>query len=116
MVSAKLAVGCEVSLVVVWRLFVFGSLKPPPNKFSKKSLPSRNDILKYEDLLPSLEVMQWMSFMISLNIAINQDLSRPKVEYVLNGDTLQITLLNKSFLIESNIEKLESPEDLNIKI
>lgn len=85
-------------------------------KFSKKSLPSRNDILKYEDLLPSLEVMQWMSFMISLNIAINQDLSRPKVEYVLNGDTLQITLLNKSFLIESNIEKLESPEDLNIKI
>ena len=85
-------------------------------KFSKKSLPSRNDILKYEDLLPSLEVMQWMSFMISLNIAINQDLSRPKVEYVLNDDTLQITLLNKSFLIESNIEKLESPEDLNIKI
>ena len=85
-------------------------------KFSKKSLPSRNDILKYEDLLPSLEVMQWMSFMISLNIAINQDLSRPKVEYVLNGDTLQIILLNKSFLIESNIEKLESQEDLNIKI
>ena len=85
-------------------------------KFSKKSLPSRNDILKYEDLLPSLEVMQWMSFMISLNIAINQDLSRPKVEYVLNDDTLQITLLNKSFLIESNIDKLESPEDLNIKI
>ena len=85
-------------------------------KFSKKSLPSRNDILKYEDLLPSLEVMQWMSFMISLNIAINQDLSRPKVDYVLNDDTLQITLLNKSFLIESNIEKLESPEDLNIKI
>lgn len=85
-------------------------------KFSKKALPTRNDILKYEDLLPSLGVMQWMSFMISLNIAINQDLSRPKVEYVLNDDTLQITLLNKSFLIESNIEKLESPEDLNIKI
>ena len=85
-------------------------------KFSKKSLPSRNDILKYEDLLPSLEVMQWMSFMISLNIAINQDLSRPKVEYILKNNTLLISLLNKSFLIESNIEKLESPEDLNIKI
>ena len=85
-------------------------------KFSKKSLPTRNDILKYEELLPSLEVMQWMSFMISLNIAINQDLSRPKVEYIVENNTLLISLLNKSFLIESNIDKLESPEDLNIKI
>ena len=85
-------------------------------KFSKKSLPSKNDILKYQDLLPSLEVMQWMSFMISLNIAINQDLSRPKVEYVLNNNTLEIDLSNKSFLIQSNIDKLESPEDLIIKI
>ncbi len=85
-------------------------------KFSKKSLPTRNDILKYEKLLPSLEVMQWMSFMISLNIAINQDLSRPKVEYIVENNTLLISLLNKSFLIESNIDKLESPEDLTIKI
>jgi exopolyphosphatase/guanosine-5'-triphosphate,3'-diphosphate pyrophosphatase len=85
-------------------------------KFSKKSLPSKSDILKYQDLLPSLEVMQWMSFMISLNIAINQDLSRPKVEYVLNNNTLEINLSNKSFLIETNIEKLESPEELKIKI
>ena len=85
-------------------------------KFSKKSLPSKSDILKYQDLLPSLEVMQWMSFMISLNIAINQDLSRPKVEYVLNNNILEIDLSNKSFLIQSNIDKLESPEDLIIKI
>lgn len=85
-------------------------------KFSKKSLPSRSDILKYQELLPSLEVMQWMSFMISLNIAINQDLSRPKVEYILDNDILNIKLSNKSFLIQSNIDKLESPEDLIIKI
>ena len=85
-------------------------------KFSKKALPTRNDILKYEDFLPSLQVIQWMSFMISLNIAINQDLSRPKVEYILENNTLLISLLNKSFLIESNIDKLESPEDLTIKI
>ena len=54
--------------------------------------------------------------MISLNIAINQDLSRPKVEYVLSNNTLEIDLSNKSFLIQSNIDKLESPEDLIIKI
>lgn len=85
-------------------------------KFSKKALPTRNDILKYEDLLPSLGVMQWMSFMISLNIAINQDLSRPKVEYELQNNIFRIILSNNSFLIESNIEKLESPENLIVEL
>ena len=85
-------------------------------KFSKKSLPSRSEISQYEELLPSLRVMQWMSFMISLNLAVNQDFSRPKVEYRLEDEELTIILPNRSFLIESNIDKLESPEDLIIKI
>lgn len=85
-------------------------------KFSKKSLPSRSEISQYEELLPSLRVMQWMSFMISLNLAVNQDFSRPKVEYRLEDEKLTIILPNRSFLIESNIDKLESPEDLTIKI
>ncbi|WP_152056919.1 Ppx/GppA phosphatase family protein [Aliarcobacter butzleri] len=85
-------------------------------KFSKKSLPLQEDILKHKELLPSLEVVQWMSFMISLNIAINQDFSRPKVEYVLENKTLKINLPNKSFLIESNIDKIETPQDLILEI
>jgi exopolyphosphatase/guanosine-5'-triphosphate,3'-diphosphate pyrophosphatase len=85
-------------------------------KFSKKSLPSKSEILKYEELLPSLSVMQWMSFMISLNIAINQDLSRPKVSYTLQNNILKIVLSNNSFMIQSNIDKLESPEDLIIEL
>lgn len=85
-------------------------------KFSKKSLPTKSDISKYEDLLPSLRVMQWMSFMISLNIAVNQDFSRPNVDYSLKDNLLEINLPNKSFLIESNIDKLETPENLEIKI
>lgn len=85
-------------------------------KFSKKSLPTKSDILKYEKLLPSLEVMKWMSFMISLNLAVNQDFSRPKVSYELKENVLKIVLSNNSFLIQSNIDKLESPEDLIIKL
>lgn len=85
-------------------------------KFSKKSLPTKSEILKYEELLPSLSVMQWMSFMISLNIAINQDLSRPKVSYELKDSVLKIELSNNSFLIQSNIDKLESPEDLIVEL
>jgi len=85
-------------------------------KFSKKSLPSKKDLALYEELLPKLEVMQWMSFMISLNIAVNQDLSRPKVVYTFENDLLKIDLSNKTFLIESNIEKLELPKELNIEL
>ena len=57
-----------------------------------------------------------MSFMISLNIAINQDLSRPKVSYELQENVLKVVLSNNSFLIESNIEKLETPEDLIVEL
>lgn len=85
-------------------------------KFSKKSLPTKSDIEKYENLLPDIEVLRWMSFMISLNLAINLDYSRPKVNYTLEDDTLILDLPNNSFLIQSNIEKLETPKELNIKI
>jgi len=87
-------------------------------KFSKKSLPSKKDIQEYEELLPKLEIMRWLSFMVSLNISVNQDLSRPKINYILNEDTytLSLELENKTFLINSNIEKLELPKEFNLVI
>ena len=87
-------------------------------KFSKKSLPSKKDIEKYEDLLPSLDILRWLSFMISLNITVNQDLSRAKIEYILDeeNNTLKLKLVNKTFLINSNIEKIELPKEFNLEI
>ncbi|WP_418179796.1 Ppx/GppA family phosphatase [Aliarcobacter lanthieri] len=85
-------------------------------KFSKKSLPKQIDLDEYQGFLPKLEDMQWMSFMIALNLAVNQDFSRPKVDYLLEKDTLKVTLPNKSFLIKSYIEKLETPKDLFLEI
>lgn len=87
-------------------------------KFSKKSLPSKKDILIYEELLPDIEVMRWLSFMISLNILTNLDLSRPKINYTLDEDTntLTLELENNTFLINSNIEKLELPKEFNLSI
>lgn len=87
-------------------------------KFSKKSLPSKKDLIKYESLLPDIEVIRWLSFMISLNIVTNQDLSRPKIEYSLDEDknTLSLKLDNKTFFINSNIEKLELPKEFNLEV
>ena len=85
-------------------------------KFSKKSLPKQSDLEKYKELLPNLETMQWLSFMIALNIATNTDLSCSKIEYVLDDFTLKLELPNSSFLINSHIEKLELPKDLSLEI
>jgi exopolyphosphatase/guanosine-5'-triphosphate,3'-diphosphate pyrophosphatase len=85
-------------------------------KFSKKSLPSKKDIEEYKELLPQLDVVRWMSFMISLNLNINSDLSKPKVQYTLVGNKLLISLEENSFLIESNIDKLELPKSLVLEI
>ncbi|RBQ31278.1 guanosine polyphosphate pyrophosphohydrolase [Arcobacter sp. FW59] len=85
-------------------------------KFSKKSLPKAIDLEEYKELLPCLEDMQWMSFMIALNLAVNQDFSKPQVEYSLENNVLKMNLPNKSFLIKSYIEKLETPNNLSLEI
>lgn len=85
-------------------------------KFSKKSLLKQRDLEEYGELLPSLDTMQWLSFMLALNLAVNIDFSRPKVRYILLGDTLHLELPNKSFLVDSYIEKLELPKDIFLEI
>ena len=45
--------------------------------------------------------------MLALNLAVNIDFSRPKVRYILLGDTLHLELPNKVILVDSYIEKLE---------
>ena len=85
-------------------------------KFSKKSLPMQRDINRYKMLLPSLETMQWLSFMISLNLLINQDLSNPKVEYKLKNSKLYIDMENDIYLVNSELDKLQTPKGVKIKI
>ncbi len=85
-------------------------------KFSKKSLPTRKDMELYKDLLPSFETMQWLSFMISLNLTINQDFTKPKVQYLLEDELLTIKMPEYSFIVESSLDKLELPKSLEIKL
>ncbi len=85
-------------------------------KYSKKSLPNKKDLEVYEELLPNIDTMRWLSFMISFNLALNCDLSRSDVNYILKENKLFIKLSNNTFLIRANIDKLELPENLEIGI
>lgn len=82
-------------------------------KFSKKSLPHKKDLHKYKNLLPDLEIMQWLSFMISLNLSINHDYSSPKVTYKLKKEkTLKIDFEEELYLAKNEIAKLQMPKVL----
>lgn len=85
-------------------------------KFSKKSLPTQKDLETYNELLPSLETMQWLSFMISLNLTLNQDMSTPKLTYKLKDNKLRICFEKPIFLVENEILKLETPKGLKVKL
>jgi exopolyphosphatase/guanosine-5'-triphosphate,3'-diphosphate pyrophosphatase len=85
-------------------------------KFSKKSLPTEKDMSTYKMLLPPFETMQWLSFMISLNLLINNDLSAPKVEYNLKDSKLCIDMESDIYLVKSELDKLQVPCGIKIKI
>ena len=85
-------------------------------KFSKKSLPKQKDIETFEDLLPPIEIVQWLSFMITLNLSLNQDFSMVKYSYELEDDTLLIDADEIPYIIQSNIDKIETPKNCKIKI
>ena len=86
-------------------------------KYSKKSLPCKRDLEKYKELLPCFETMQWLSFMISLNLTINQDFSSPKVEYKLKkSGKLKVKFEKSIFIVETEIEKLQTPKGCKVKV
>lgn len=85
-------------------------------KFSKKTLPKHKDIVEYEALLPTLEELQWLSFMISLNLCLNQDYSRLKYEYILKNNTLIIKADEISYLVQSTLDKIELPSNLELQL
>lgn len=85
-------------------------------KFSKKTLPKQKDIAFFENLLPSLEELQWLSFMISLNLCLNQDYSRVKYDYILKNNILIIKADEISYLVQSSLDKLELPNNLELQL
>ncbi len=85
-------------------------------KFSKKSLPKQKDIEIFEELLPPIEIVQWLSFMITLNLTLNQDFSRLKYTYELSDKELIITSDDIPYIVNSNVDKIETPKNCTIKL
>ncbi len=86
-------------------------------KFSKRTLPLKKELELYKELLPSLEDMQFLSFMISLNLSLNKDLSYPNMKLnIKNDEIIEIKLGKHIYLIENELKKLQTPKNYQIKI
>jgi len=85
-------------------------------KYSKKDLPSKEELTQYEDLLPDVLTVQWLSFMNSLNKTLNLEFTKEKFEYIFENNTLNIKSKNDLYLVKYNVEKLKKPIDFEVKL
>jgi len=83
-------------------------------KFSKKSLPKDTDLVTFKNLLPKLEILQWLSFMISLNIALNSEYSKVQYEYKLEDEVLNINSNQDLYIVKKAVKKLETPKNISV--
>ncbi|MEA2049805.1 MAG: Ppx/GppA phosphatase family protein [Campylobacterota bacterium] len=83
-------------------------------KFSKKSLPKYEDIEKYKDLLPSIETVRWLNFMMTLNISLNSEYNKSNYKYELKDNNLKISSSSSCYLVQRALSKIKTP--MNIKM
>ncbi|RLA72071.1 MAG: Ppx/GppA family phosphatase [Epsilonproteobacteria bacterium] len=85
-------------------------------KYTKKSLPKINDIEDFKSLLPSLEVVQWLNFMMTLNISLNAQFSKTKYEYNLVDNLLTINTKNSKYIVQRALKKIKAPVSLDMEL
>jgi len=82
-------------------------------KLSSKEKKRYSDYKKYDILLPEVDVMEWLYFMLSLAHCINVNRKVQKIEFELKNREL-IIKMKSSYLSKECIEKLKAP--LKIKL
>ncbi len=85
-------------------------------KYHTKKLPSFEDVKAYEMLLPKIEIVNWLSFIISLAKCLNANFSNIELEFNYENHTLTIKSSQKLFLAKECIKKLVKPASFAIVI
>lgn len=85
-------------------------------KYHTKKLPSFEDVEAYKVLLPNIEEVNWLSFIISLAKCLNANLACENLHFVYENHTLKITSTQKLYLSKECIKKLVKPASFAIVI
>jgi len=86
-------------------------------KYAKRKLPSSSHIEKYGNLLPFKEDLHYLSFILSLSLALLSHIPK-KIDFKLSfqNKELRVETQNSLYLAKENIKKLEKIENFKIKI
>jgi len=85
-------------------------------KYHVNKLPTQEDMTLYKTLLPDMQTVQWLSFILSLAKAINSDMSRSKISFSYQNHTLTIQAEKRLFLAREQIKQLIKPASFAIII
>ncbi|WP_024954847.1 Ppx/GppA phosphatase family protein [Sulfurospirillum arcachonense] len=85
-------------------------------KYHTKKLPSFEDIKAYEILLPKIEIVNWLSFIISLAKSLNSDFGNHKLKFNYENHTLTIKSPKQLFLAKESIKRLVKPASFAIVV
>jgi len=83
-------------------------------KYHMKKLPSKDDLKAYEDLLPDIKIVNWLSFILSLSNCLHKDLVDDSFEFEYSNHTLHIKSKKKLYLAKECIKKLAKPASFAI--
>jgi len=84
-------------------------------KFTKKSLPKQKDIEEFKSLLPDLEIVRWLNYMMTLNLSLNSEYTKTKYQYTLDENHLKITSQNSQYLVKKGLENIKAPINLLVE-
>ncbi len=83
-------------------------------KYHMKKLPSHDDLKVYENLLPDIKIVNWLSFILSLSNCLHRDLIDDKIHFKYTNHTLYIKSNKKLYLAKECIKKLAKPASFAI--
>jgi exopolyphosphatase/guanosine-5'-triphosphate,3'-diphosphate pyrophosphatase len=83
-------------------------------KFTKKSLPKKKDIEEFASLLPNIEIIRWLNFMMTLNLSLNCEYGKVKYEYKLEESTLFIKSPKTQYLVNNTLQNIKAPINLTL--
>ena len=83
-------------------------------KYHMKKLPSIEDLKAYENLLPNIKIVNWLSFILSLSNCLHKDLMDDKFSFEFKNHTLHIKSRKKLYLAKECIKKLAKPASFAI--
>ncbi|MGB5866756.1 MAG: Ppx/GppA phosphatase family protein [Arcobacteraceae bacterium] len=81
-------------------------------KFTKKSLPKQKDIEEFKSLLPDLEIVRWLNYMMTLNLSLNCEYTKTKYNYDLQDNILSIKSEATQYLVKNALENIKAPMNL----